>query len=204
VLVTRAGVRFVDEPAAAKNAELAHAIATKADGECWAVLDRGIRARFGARGFGAGLLPPVELIEAAVRRGAHLIQADTLSALAEKLSGEGVDGVTLRRTLDDYNQACRAGGAARLSPARTNHPLPVAEPPLYAIKLVPGVSMTYGGLRINQRAQVVDSSGAPLGQVYAVPGLAGGLYTRQYAGALAACGVFGRIAGLGSSEGKQA
>jgi succinate dehydrogenase/fumarate reductase flavoprotein subunit len=200
VLVTRAGVRFIDEPAAAKDAEVAYAIATKTDGECWAILDDVIKKRFGRKGFGDGLLPPIKLIESALRRGANLMVAKTLPELVEKLSGEGVDADGLSRTLEQYNQACRDGSACELSPPRTKNPLSVATAPFYAIKLVPGVSMTYGGLRINERAQVVNTSGEPLSGVLAVPGLAGGLYTQQYAGALAACGVFGRIAGQAASS----
>ena len=200
VLVTRAGARFVDEPAAAKEAEVAHAIATKTDGECWAILDGVIREQFGKKGFGDGLLPPIELIDSAVRRGANLIVADTLPALVQKLAGEGVDSGGLTKTLEQYNQACRDKSASTLSPPRTKNPLPVSTAPFYAIELVPGVSMTYGGLRINERAQVVGESGEPLPGVFAVPGLAGGIYTQQYAGALAACGVFGRIAGRAASS----
>lgn len=200
VLVTRAGTRFVDEPAAAKEAEVAHAIATKTDGECWAILDDVIRKQFGRKGFGDGLLPPIELIESAVRRGANLIVAKTLPELVEKLAGDGVDADGLRRTLEQYNQACRDGSASALSPPRTKNPLSISAAPFYAMKLVPGVSMTYGGLRIDERAQVVNASGEPLPGVFAVPGVAGGLYTQQYAGALAACGVFGRIAGQAASS----
>lgn len=200
VLVNRAGTRFVDEPAAAKDAEVAHAIATKSDGECWAILDDAIKEQFGRKGFGDGLLPPIKLIESAVRRGANLMVANTLPELLEKLTGEGVDTEGLSKTLEQYNQACRDGSASKLSPPRTKNPLPVSAAPFYAIKLVPGVSMTYGGLRINERAQLVSASGEPLPGVHAVPGLAGGLYTQQYAGALAACGVFGRIAGQAASS----
>jgi succinate dehydrogenase/fumarate reductase flavoprotein subunit len=200
VLVTRAGVRFVDEAAAAKDAEVAHAVATKADGQCWAILDAVIRERFGRKGFGDGLLPPIELIESAVRRGARLIVADTLPGLVEKLAAAGIDADGLARTLEQYNQACRDGSTAELSPPRTKNPVPVSVAPFYAIELQPGISMTYGGLRIDERAQVVDTSGEPLSGVYAVPGVAGGLYTQEYAGALAACGVFGRIAGQAASS----
>lgn len=195
VLVTRAGQRFVDEPAAAKDAALAHAVATKAAGECWAILDSEIRKRFGAKGFGDGLLPPIDLIDSSFRRGAKLTVTRTLPELVEALSREGVDGGALSKTLEAYNRACRDQTTAALSPPRTKNALAVSEPPFFAIKLVPGVSMTYGGLRINSRAQVMRASGEPLRGVYAVPGAAGGLYTQQYAGALAACGVFGRIAG---------
>jgi len=200
VLVTRAGARFVDEPAAAKDAEVAHAIATKAGGECWAILDDVIRKQFGRKGFGDGLLPPIELMDSALRRGANLMVAKTLPELVEKLAGEGVDTDALSRTLEQYNQACRDGSAAALAPPRTKNPLPISAAPFYAIKLVPGVSMTYGGLRIDEQARLVNTSGEPLPGVHAVPGLAGGIYTQQYAGALAACGVFGRIAGQAASS----
>jgi succinate dehydrogenase/fumarate reductase flavoprotein subunit len=200
VLLTRAGERFVDEPKAAKSSELATAVATKAGGECWCILDAEIRRRFGRKAFGDGLMPGVKMLDAAIRRGAVVMEARTLEELAVQLSADGVDGARALQVIGEYNQAARGETAAKLSPPRTGKPLMVAEPPFYAIKLIPGVSMTYGGIRINGRAQVLNAGGQALAGVYAIPGLVGGLYTRQYGGALAACGTFGRVAGRAVTE----
>ena len=196
LLVTRGGLRFVDEPAAGKIAAVASSIAAQPSGSCWAIFDRSIRERFAVRGFAGGLMPPVDLVEAARRRGATLTVADTLGGLADKLaSAEGIDGKQLARTLAEYNDAVAGGTAAKLAPPRSGKAEALATAPFYAIKLVPGVSMTYGGLRIDAKAQLLNASGDPLPGLYAVPGVAGGLFHEQYGGALASCGSFGRIAG---------
>jgi predicted oxidoreductase len=195
VMVTRTGERFVDEPAAAKVAGLSHAIATKTDGECWAILDSALRKRFGTKEFGGGLLPPMKLIDSAAARGAVVAEGNTLDELAQKLGEQGVDAARLSATLAQYNDAAGKGTSSQLSPPRTASALPLLSPPFYAIRLAAGVSMTYGGLHIDEQARVVGTDGAPLVGLYAVPGVAGGLYTHQYGGALAACGTFGRVAG---------
>jgi succinate dehydrogenase/fumarate reductase flavoprotein subunit len=196
VLVARDGKRFVDEPAAGKIAAIASTIGKKADGVCWAIFDEDIRQKFAIRGFAGGLMPSVDLVEAARKRGAALAVADTIGALAEKVASEhGVDGKQLARTLEEFNEAAKGGTAGNLTPKRSGKAEALAKPPFYAMKLVPGVSMTYGGLRINAKAELLDKSGAPLPGLYAIPGAAGGLYTEQYGGALASLGSFGRIVG---------
>jgi tricarballylate dehydrogenase len=195
VLVNARGDRFVDEPAAGKMSEVAREIARKAGGECWAVLDGAIRDRVGKRGFGGGLLPPMDLLRNTKKRGAQILEAPTIDALARSLGENGVDAERVARTLEEYNRAAAAKRGPELSPPRSSPADALATPPFYALRLVPGVSMTYGGLRINRRAQLLDADGNVLAGLFAVPGLAGGIYARQYAGALAACGTFGRIAG---------
>ena len=72
---------------------------------------------------------------------------------------------------------------------------PLTQPPFYAIRFLPGITVTYGGVRIDAFAQVLDSTGRPLGGLYAAGADAGGIYTRGYAGGLSMGLAFGRIAG---------
>jgi predicted oxidoreductase len=197
VLVDQRGSRFVDEPAAAKNSELSYAVAARADGECWAILDERTRQRFGMKEFGGGLLPPINLIQSAASRGALIIVASTLEELVAKLGEHQVDRLTLTATLKTFNDAVRDHTEAQLTPGRSSSGPALEVTPFYAVSLIPGVSMTYGGLRVNGRAQVLSADGTPVRGLFAIPGVAGGLYHQQYGGALAACGTFGRIAGRG-------
>lgn len=63
-----------------------------------------------------------------------------------------------------------------------------------AVRVSPGITHTIGGLRIDQRARVVDESGAPIDGLWAAGADVGGISTGGYASGLAAALVFGRIA----------
>ena len=60
-----------------------------------------------------------------------------------------------------------------------------------------GITFTFGGLRIDGEARVIDQDGAPIGGLYAAGELVGGLFYNNYPGGtgLMAGAVFGRIAG---------
>jgi fumarate reductase flavoprotein subunit len=123
-----------------------------------------------------------------------VVRAATLPELAPRLAGHGVDPAGLTETVADYNAAIADGTADRLAIPRTGSRHPITTSPLLAIKVAVGVSMTYGGVAIDTSARALDAAGVPVPGLYAVPGTAGGIHHLHYAGALAACGVFGMIA----------
>ncbi|MDX6518173.1 MAG: hypothetical protein QOF50_1019 [Gaiellaceae bacterium] len=89
------------------------------------------------------------------------------------------------------------GEIASASPTATApDELPFAVPSgtKLAVRVSPGITHTIGGLRVDARARVLDSSGSPLGDLYAAGADVGGISTGGYASGLAAALVFGRIA----------
>ena len=64
-----------------------------------------------------------------------------------------------------------------------------------------GITFTFGGLRINPRAQVIDTDGRAIPGLYAAGELVGGLFYFNYPGAtgLTSGAVFGRIAGAAAA-----
>jgi succinate dehydrogenase/fumarate reductase flavoprotein subunit len=74
--------------------------------------------------------------------------------------------------------------------------LPFPAPPnaRVAVRVSPGITHTIGGLRIDDRARVVDDEGRPVEGLYAAGVDAGGIAAGGYASGLAAALVFGRIA----------
>jgi tricarballylate dehydrogenase len=64
-----------------------------------------------------------------------------------------------------------------------------------------GITFTFGGVRINDRAQVMDTSWAPLPGLYACGEMVGGLFHGNYPGGsgLMSGAVFGRIAGANAA-----
>jgi tricarballylate dehydrogenase len=65
-----------------------------------------------------------------------------------------------------------------------------------------GITFTYGGLKIDEEARVIDKAGRVMHGLYATGELAGGFFYHNYpAGSgLVRGAVFGRIAGRGAAE----
>lgn len=132
------------------------------------------------------------------------VTADTIEGLAVQM---GLDPQALRRTVDEFNAACRPGrfhptekdGLATqgLGLPKTNWARPLDTPPFYGYQLRPGVTFTYLGLKVDARAQVHAAAG-PIRNLWAAGEIMAGSILGQ--GYLAGFGmtigtVFGRIAG---------
>src|SRR6266567_3233726 len=74
-------------------------------------------------------------------------------------------------------------------------------PPFLGFAVTCGITFTFGGLRITNDAQVVDTDGAPIPGLYAAGELVGGLFYFNYPGGtgLMSGAVFGRIAGASAA-----
>ncbi|MBB2917385.1 FAD-dependent tricarballylate dehydrogenase TcuA [Cupriavidus alkaliphilus] len=135
--------------------------------------------------------------------------ADTLDELARKL---GVPEATFVRTVEAFNAACRPGtfdhtvlddcATDGIAPAKTHWARPLDTPPYIGYALRPGVTFTYLGLRVNERAQV-HFDGRPSPNLF-VAGemMAGNVLGKGYtAGVGMAIGTaFGRIAGVSAAR----
>ena len=131
-------------------------------------------------------------------------QADSLEGLARRL---GVDETAFVRTVRAYNAACRVGRfdhtvlddchTQGLVPAKTHWALPIDTPPFRGYALKPGITFTYLGLKVNERA-AVHFAGVPSRNLF-VAGemMAGNVLGKGYtAGVGMTIGTaFGRIAG---------
>ena len=220
VVLNVRGERFADEGAGELNGEMINAAAAQPPGGLWAVLDQDIRRAHARYELPANVLRPenlrygwllpymrlsrregmapavlIDSLRFARRRGATVVEAPTLEALGDRLSGHGVDGERAVATVREYNRRVADGSIATAPVPKTTSVAPIERAPFLAVKVAVGVSMTYGGVRIDERARALDAGGAPVPGLYAVPGTAGGVHELHYGGALAACGVYGMIAG---------
>ena len=134
------------------------------------------------------------------------IKADTLEELAGKMK---LDPDKVRATVDAFNKAVKPGqvfdnlkldGNATdgLTPNKTNWARAVDKPPFYGYPLRPGITFTYLGVRVNEKAQVLMENGQPAGNLFASGEIMSGNILGK--GYLAGFGmtigtVFGRIAG---------
>ena len=134
--------------------------------------------------------------------------APTLEELAGKL---GLDPAKLVATVARYNQAVAEDAAGRfnntkldgcatqgLEPPKTNWARRIDKAPFTGYPLRPGITFTYLGVRVNDRARVLMEDGRPAGNLFASGEImAGNILGKGY---LAGFGmtigtVFGRIAG---------
>ncbi len=124
-------------------------------------------------------------------------------ALALKL-----DPAALETTVTAFNTAIRPGSfdhtvlddcaTEGLSPPKTHWARPLDTPPFFAYPLRPGITFTYLGVTVNERAQMILDDGRPAHNIFAAGEImAGNVLGKGYiAGIGMAIGTtFGRIAG---------
>jgi fumarate reductase flavoprotein subunit len=103
-----------------------------------------------------------------------------------------------QRTVADLVEAARAAGGDVRPAEQLPFALPASpklgEPPFVAVRVYAGVTHTIGGVRIDDRARVLDDGGGTIPDLYAAGADAGGIFTGGYGSGLAAALVYGRIA----------
>jgi tricarballylate dehydrogenase len=132
-------------------------------------------------------------------------QAPTIDALAQLLKLP-VDAVVT--TVKNYNASVQPGTfnhavlddckTSGLTPAKTHWALRLDQPPFYAYPLRPGLTFTYLGLKVNERAMVLQRNGQRSKNIFAAGEImVGNILSKGYtAGIGVTIGtVFGRIAG---------
>jgi tricarballylate dehydrogenase len=142
--------------------------------------------------------------------GATRVDADTLGQLAERL---GIDAERFERTVAVFNAAIRPGEfdptvkdgkrTEGIDPPKSNWALPIERPPFTAFPITCGITFTFGGVRVDEDARVLDVAGRPLPGLFAAGELVGGLFFHNYPGGtgLTAGAVYGRRAGYAAAAG---
>src|SRR3984957_936054 len=194
VLINAKGERFVDEGADFRNytyAKYGRAILAQPGQFAWQVFD--------------GKTVPMLRDEYRIRQATR-VRADTLEELCAKL--EDVDAAAALATLQAFNAAVKTEvafdpnvkdgrGTTGLALPKSNWANRLDSPPFEAYAVTCGVTFTFGGLKIDRAARVIDADGAAIAGLYAAGELVGGLFYNNYPGGsgLMAGAVFGKIAG---------
>lgn len=175
------GRRIVDEGIGGVRSTNALAWSAMPDG-CWLIFDE---AAWNAEGrFGETPCNPY-----LADQGVGPVSAATIEGLATRI---GIDAAVLAATV----AAVRADPAGAQPPRRGR--LSLDQPPFHALPIVAGISFTFGGLKIDGEARVLDTADAPIEGLYAAGGTAAGLHGGPdvgYAGGLLEAAVFGLLAG---------
>jgi tricarballylate dehydrogenase len=135
-------------------------------------------------------------------------RADTIEALADQLT---IDPLGLERTVDAFNAAVQEGefdpsvldgkGTRGIDPPKSNWALRIDQPPYEGYAVTCGITFTFGGIRIDRQARVLNTEGGPIPGLFAAGELVGGLFYYNYPGGagLMAGSVFGRLAGASAA-----
>lgn len=141
---------------------------------------------------------------------AKAVKADTIEGLAEGLQ---IRPAVMKATVDGFNaQAHDAGyeprvldgrSTATLNPPKSNWAIKLDSPPFVAYRVTGGITYTYGGIKINTQAQVLDTEDRPIPGLFAGGLIVGGIFLHNSlrAGGLMHGSVFGKIAGANAAKG---
>ncbi|MEX2447072.1 MAG: FAD-dependent tricarballylate dehydrogenase TcuA [Dehalococcoidia bacterium] len=194
IVVNRDAQRFSDEGIdfwPKRYASWGGLIAREPDQIAFSILDSKM-----TEAFMPSLYPPVQA--GSLRELAQLLglDAEAFERTVAEFNGTVVSGTYDATVLDD----CRTEG---IEPAKSHWARTIAQPPFFAYPLRPGITFTYHGVGVDERAQVLRDDGQPLGNVFAAGEImAGNILGRGY---LAGFGmtigtVFGRIAGTEAAK----
>jgi succinate dehydrogenase/fumarate reductase flavoprotein subunit len=124
-----------------------------------------------------------------------IVEAASIDELARKIE---VPAAQLTETVASFNAAVKDGRATGAKPPKAALARRIEAPKFYAFyPLVPGITLSFGGLAIDVSARVLEPDGRVIPGLYAAGEGAGGLYYDDYIGgsSLANCLVMGRVAG---------
>ncbi|OWT56906.1 FAD-dependent tricarballylate dehydrogenase TcuA [Candidimonas nitroreducens] len=139
------------------------------------------------------------------------VRAQSLEELAQKL--DDVDGAKLLQTIREYNAAIHTDRPFRpdikdgrcttgLSVPKSNWANTIDNPPFEAYAVTCAITFTYGGLRITNKAEVLNTNLERIDGLYAAGEIVGGMFYFNYPGGtgLMSGAVFGRIAGQSAAN----
>ena len=192
IWVNKDGRRFVDEGYNLAFFAFGNAVALQPDGIGFTLFDNETIKMIEKRGllrtgiFGVhtlhGFTPPgVPLpgLEKEIRKqknSDYFMMSDSLDAIAKWM---GADPVVLKATVDEYNAACDRGRDSLFVKDR-KYLRPLRTPPFYAVKGHVAICDAYGGIKINENMEALDTGDNPIPGLYAAGSSAGCWETEAY------------------------
>ena len=195
ILVKETGRRFYDETAGIRDYQYFYAAMQwtgdpnklNGGGPIWAIFDAD-----GVEREGWDVKPPY------VDPDGYFFTADTLEQLASSIKSKyqwrPMPGATLRETVERYNSFVDSGIDEDFQKPRPLYK--IQRPPFYAAWDTPCVHDTYAGIRMNTRAQVMDTHGEVIPGLYVAGESSGGFGQHGLGRAF----VYGRIAGIDAAR----
>jgi len=199
VMVNNEGRRFVDEGADFRNytyAKYGRVILDQPGQVAWQIFDSKVFH--------------LQREEYHIKR-ATKVRADTLETLVERM--ESVNPEQFLRTIREYNAAVKREvpfnpnvldhrGTHGLAIPKSNWANTIEDGPFEAYGVTCGITFTFGGVKINTEAEVLDMADLPIRGLYSAGEMAGGVFYFNYPGSsgLTNGTVFGHIAGRNAAK----
>ena len=198
IVVNRNAARFLDEGADFRNytyAKYGAEILKQPGAIAWQLFDAKT----------APLLRQDEYTAPGVSR----YEAATIRDLAARL---GLDPDALDATVSAFNAAIQPGDfnpaikdgvrTVGITPPKSNWALSLDTPPFLAFAVTCGITFTFGGVKVDSGARVLDRADRPIPGLHAAGELVGGLFYSNYPGGsgLTSGAVFGRRAGASAGQ----
>jgi fumarate reductase flavoprotein subunit len=189
--VNKAGRRFIDEGYNLAFFAFGNAVAMQPDGICYTLFDSTTLQGFEKDGLirpgaasRANWLPvsaatPLPGLEREVRKLADNIDLKICNSMKEIAAWMGTDPAVLQATIDEYNVACDR----RHDPLFAKDPrylLSMRTPPYYAIRGHVALCDAYGGIKINENMEVLDTEEKPIPGLYAAGSTTGCWESESY------------------------
>jgi tricarballylate dehydrogenase len=195
ILVNKDGCRFLDEAPGTVDAHydnITRAIADQPNGICHVIFDAKVE--------------DIPRWRTSIRSDVPCFEANTLDELVTKL---GLPRARTLQTISDFNAACpeEAGNftpfeidhraTLGIDPTKSHWSRKIEKGPFRAYPIIASNCFTFGGVKVNPHAQVLDNDGKVIPGLYAA-GETVGIYHQVYTGSTSVLrgAVFGRLAGL--------
>ena len=199
IVLNADGERFVDEGEDFRNftyAKFGKEVIKQPNQIGWQIFDQKVRHM---------LYPEYDI------KSATMVKANSVKELLKKISS--INPQKALKTINDFNKAvkeevkydptikdgrCTEGLALN----KTNWANKIDKAPFYAYGVTCGITFTFGGLRVNQKCQVLNKVMKPIKGLFAAGEMIGGIFYFNYPGGsgLTSGAVFGKIAGKYSAK----
>ena len=199
ILINANGKRFVDEGADFRNytyAKYGRVVLEQPGQFAWQIFDQKVKH--------------LQRDEYRIRQITK-VTANTIEEFARKL--EGVNAAEFLKTIKEWNASVKTDvpfnpnikdgrNTQGLAINKSNWANIIDAPPFEGYAVTCGVTFTFGGLRINTDAEVLNTDYQPIRGLYAAGELVGGLFYFNYPGGsgLMSGTVFGKIAGTAAGR----
>jgi fumarate reductase flavoprotein subunit len=179
--------RYCDESIGFYETSIGNASARQKGGSTYSIFDSSIVKRLIENGIdkshGVDFPPGSRILDlerdlarVLENRSTEVFKADSIPGLAEKIK---VEPVRLQATVDEYNRFCEKGHD-ELFAKNPKYLRPIKGPQFYAVRARTVFLGTLGGIKINQKTEVIDKKERTIPGLYAVGFDAGGIYGDSY------------------------
>ena len=199
ILVNKEGRRYISEDT--PPTKLTTTLATQTDKVHYLITPKAVWEEVFEKYPKGGVISPSspESIEAEFKSGKVLFRADTIRDLAARA---GINVENCEKTVVAYNGYVDAGKDPEFGRDAKFLKRKIEGAPYYAVKMTFATVLTLGGLKVNDKCQVLDPYGATIPGLYAAGETVGGVHGAIYLGgcALAWAHTSGYIAGKNAAK----